>query len=1008
MNGPSLKFILSLTSPRYRRNYRLIESDFDKSFYLRAYAEVLSDDADPIDHYLRIGSKLGYMPRPDFDPFFYVEQYPDVRASAMDPFVHYIKHGKSEGRSTTKSHALGRDSAFSSEDYATVYNDFDREYYVSAYKDVAEAGVDPLGHYLCTGWREGRNPCASFDTAFYLSRYTDVSASGTNPFVHYVRKGRAEGRVTSYVQLDFPSRSDHAQVRSGLGALPDRLSEAECHRLLFDAKWYLERYPDVRELKVDPLQHFLNHGAREGRDPHPLFHTRFYWSQLENAEDAAKDPISHYTSKGASQGVSPHPLFDRVWYRFGNSDVVEFGMDEFVHFLLKGDREGRSSHPLFDPIFYLRNNPEVAASTIGPLRHFLEIGWREGRNPHPMFDCQYYNWVHPEVYEQRANPLVHYLLQPRETRRHPHPLFDGAAQRLTSALARETLIDPLTDYIQFRSHLDPALVSRHATYIPMPTAAILPARAPDDRPLSECPLVSVIVPAYNSEEYYFLAMVNSVRAQTYDNWELIIIDDGSPKSHVAPMIDRITGLDRRIRSIRLEKNRGISGATNAGLERARGDFVAFVDHDDVLLSSALEDTVRAVISGKADAAYSDQAYVSPSNTFQSAFYKPDWSPVMLSGVMYINHLLVVRRDVALAAGGFDPSFDRLQDFEFMLRVGERTSRIVHVPKVLYQWRSIPGSVAHDANSKGKIEPLQAAAVNAHFARIDFPGVAAPYDHLVHRLAITPKRRSAYPPVDVLVRGDRTEHATLRCLAMLDERRSTLANIRVVGQPSRPQTKHVRGGVKRRRQEHNLSGRTPAATPITVEIRDAIASSSSPYVVFIDPLVDVVDDKWLDYLLLYAEVGDVAFAAPHLYRRDGRVAAAGLLVRRDGLFPAMRRFRFGEDGFAGSLACNREVSALPAGIIILDRAILDTSGGLDPDFSTALYMFADAAVRAVKNGYRNIAIANAILQVDSTYDVMENDACDAILFRDQHSDVIAKGDYYYNSNFLPTDEDYIAQ
>src|SRR5580704_16336531 len=108
MNGPSLKFILSLTSPRYRRNYRLIESDFDKSFYLRAYAEVLSDDADPIDHYLRIGSKLGYMPRPDFDPFFYVEQYPDVRASAMDPFVHYIKHGKSEGRSTTKSHALGR------------------------------------------------------------------------------------------------------------------------------------------------------------------------------------------------------------------------------------------------------------------------------------------------------------------------------------------------------------------------------------------------------------------------------------------------------------------------------------------------------------------------------------------------------------------------------------------------------------------------------------------------------------------------------------------------------------------------------------------------------------------------------------------------------------------------------------------------------------------------------------------------------------------------------------
>ncbi len=426
-------------------------------------------------------------------------------------------------------------------------------------------------------------------------------------------------------------------------------------------------------MKADPIRHYLDRGAREGRDPHPLFHTRFYLSQVGDEGAAAADPLSHYLHSGAELGISPHPLFDRVWYRFGNPDVLENGMEEFIHFLLVGDRQGRSSHPLFDPVFYLRNNPDVAAAGIGPLRHFVEIGGRENRNPHPMFDCRYYQWLHPELAGQRVNPLVHYLMQPREARRHPHPLFDGAVARLSSALARETAIDPLTDYVQFRSNIDPGLVSRHATYIPAPVRAILPLRAEKQKPLAATPLVSVIMPAYDFDERYFTAAVDSVRAQTYANWELIIVDDGSPRQHVSSMIDGIARLDRRIRQVRLDRNSGISAATNAGLRLATGEFVALIDHDDVLMHGAIEEMVRALIEMRADAAYSDQAYVSAWNTFESAFYKPNWSPVLLSGVMYIGHLLVVRRDTALAAGGFDRRFDRLQDFEFMLRVGERTN-----------------------------------------------------------------------------------------------------------------------------------------------------------------------------------------------------------------------------------------------------------------------------------------------------------------------------------------------
>jgi O-antigen biosynthesis protein len=522
-------------------------------------------------------------------------------------------------------------------------------------------------------------------------------------------------------------------------------------------------------------------------------------------------------------------------------------------------------------------------------------------------------------------------------------------------------------------------------------------------------LVSVIIPIYNSNERYLVAAVDSVRAQTYSNWELVIIDDGSPEPHVAPMIERIAERDTRIRWVRLENNNGIAEATNAGLSLAHGEFVAFADHDDVLVPTAIAEMVRTLIDTQADAAYSDQAYLSAWNTFESAFHKPNWSPALLSGVMYVGHLLMVRRDIAHAVGGFDSRFDRLQDFEFMLRIGEHTKQIAHVPKILYQWRSIPGSIAHDANSKGKIEPLQAAAVNAHFARVGFQGEAEPHENLPHRLAIRPKPRHAYPHVHVLVRGDRPAQTIAHCMALLTRGRQTLADISVIASNSYSSTTPIRARARRtvRPGDHDSNG-LASATPLVTAIQEALHTSTSRYVVFIDPIVQVTDDTWLEHLLLYAEHEDVAFVAPHLYFQDGRVAAAGLLVRENGLMPAMTRFRLGEDGVAGSLACNREVSALPAGMMIIDRTVFDTVGGLDPDFSTPHYIFGDAAVRAMKSGYRNIAIATPILRVDDTYDLVEPDTpLDAALFQEIHADIIRTGDPYYNVNFLPGTDDYLT-
>lgn len=996
-----IRRLLDLRSwPRRRKEYKIVKTAFDSVFYLETYPDAAKWPFDAITHYLAIGQYEGRKPREDFDPFFYLSEYPDVKNAGVNPFVHYIVSGRSEGRLPFK---LSVDP----NEYAIVSKEFDLVFYRQTYPE-ANSDLDPVANYLERDWKKGKRPQGSFDPLFYFSYYDDVAASGLNPFTHYIVCGRERGRYASFEDVATVATVEKRIKDGGIEPIAtaheageDAIVQRIDPSLLFDAAWYLARYPDVQMAGVKPFSHYWGIGASEGRDPHPLFDSRYYLSQFDHAEREIANPLEHYIRTGAALGLSPHPLFDRHYYRAGNPDIAKVGVDEFYHFVTAGDKEGRSTHPLFDPLFYLRNNPDVAAAGAGFLRHFVAIGGAEGRNPHPMFDCQYYFWLHPDVFEQRQNPLIHYLQQRREARRHPHPLFDGQAQMRTSALAHESAIDPLMDYVQFRSHLDPHLVARHATYIPTPARATLSMRDTAANPTAVVsPLVSILMPAYNSQERYFVAAVNSVRAQTYENWELIIVNDGSPEPHVAPMIERCAASDPRIRTRQLAKNAGISRATNEALQLAKGEYVALIDHDDVLLSNALEVMVQALLEQEGDAAYSDQAYVSAWNTFESTFYKPDWSPTMFTGVMYVGHLLVVRRSLALAVEGFDQKFDRLQDYEFMLRVSERTKRIIHISQMLYHWRKIPGSIAHDASSKGAIEPMQATAVNAHFDRIGFPAVAEPHENLPHRLAIVPKPRKAYPEIDVLLRGDRPIEYVERLMGMLTSQGGRFSHIEVVG--TNVEATHTLAD-----ETPEVDRSAPRVKPsVFSRIVQALSTSQSRFVLFVDPLAEITEERWLDYLLLYAEREDTAFVAPHLYRRDGCVAAAGFIIGSSGLLPAMQGMRLGEDGYAGSLCCTREVSALPTSMILADRNALAAIGGLDSDFSTPLYGFGDASVRAIARGYRNIALATPILEVEDDYPTAEPEAArDTILFRDVHAAAISRGDPFYNVNFPPNSANY---
>jgi hypothetical protein len=213
-----------------------------------------------------------------------------------------------------------------------------------------------------------------------------------------------------------------------IAALEAALAEPEAGRPadsahpLFDADWYLERYPDVKASGMDPLVHFLHHGAREGRGPNPLFDPGYYLRQ--GSDSATANPLIHYLEIGAAEGRDPSPLFDTDWYLRRYPEVAKSGVNPLFHYLRSGATEGRDPSPLFDARFYLDRNPDVAAARANPLVHFLQVGASEGRDPNSFFSTEWYRKQHPDLQESGVNPLVHYQERGAAEGLDPSPLFD--------------------------------------------------------------------------------------------------------------------------------------------------------------------------------------------------------------------------------------------------------------------------------------------------------------------------------------------------------------------------------------------------------------------------------------------------------------------------------------------------------------------------------------------------------------------------------------------------------
>jgi O-antigen biosynthesis protein len=507
----------------------------------------------------------------------------------------------------------------------------------------------------------------------------------------------------------------------------------------------------------------------------------------------------------------------------------------------------------------------------------------------------------------------------------------------------------------------------------------------------ENPLFSVLTPVYNSKPEWLAEAALSLLNQSFADWEWCLVDDGSDDRETRKLLELLSRASPRVR-VKFVPNAGISAANNLALELARGEYVCFLDHDDLLHPSALE-AMQEKLEDGFGVVYSDEDKLDDATgELVDPFFKPDWSPEYFRGVMYVGHLLCVRRELAQKIR-FDSAFDGVQDFEFMLRLSETGAKVGHIPRILYHWRKTPGSIAEKTDAKPQIDALQERAVNAHLDRLRLPA-RAEQTKLPHRLRLVPVKRESSSRVSIIIPTRDAPDVFSCCLESVFAKTS-YPNFDVI----------VMDNETTDRRALDLMAQFPVqriAFPGPFNFSRAnnqgAAAATGAFLVFLNNDTEVVAQDWLQQLIYYAEQPDVGAAGALLAYEDRTVQHAGVALGMRGTADhTMRRFPIDVDGYAGSLACAREVSAVTGACLMIRKSLFEELGGFNPHFFTA-YQDVDLCLRLRARGLRIIYTPQAFLfHHESISRRTYYDMVDRMLLLDLWEHIIERGDPYYNRN-----------
>jgi GT2 family glycosyltransferase len=468
------------------------------------------------------------------------------------------------------------------------------------------------------------------------------------------------------------------------------------------------------------------------------------------------------------------------------------------------------------------------------------------------------------------------------------------------------------------------------------------------------PLISIITPVFNTRVDWLRRAIDSVLAQVYENWELLLIDDASTERSTTDFLSQVQQRDSRIRVHRREKNGGISAASNDGLTQARGDWIGLLDHDDLLEPDALFQTAKLLQTNHdVDLVYSDEDKLTEEG-FASPMLKPDWSPDFFLSYNYVCHFTTFRRALAQELGGFRAEFDGSQDYDLFLRMFEKSQRIAHVPRVLYHWRRTDQSVADNIRRKPGALEAGRRAIEGHFARTGA------------RARVTVDWRT---------------HAYCVRRELEDTKKISI----VTG---------ARG--ERLKQKTNYPNFEMVVVDPSIAYNPIVQQMHSPWILFLDEDVEPMDGDWLSIMAEHVQRPEVGAVGARLICDDETIEHAGVVVGVDGIAqPAFRGFPAEDPGVCRQLQIARNYSAVSGACLLTRREVFLEVGGFDEQLPDAL-ADVDLCLKMRRAGYLVVYTPFAKLYRGGPRAEDKIDNRSVEIMRQRWSDVL-KRDPYYNPN-----------
>lgn len=527
--------------------------------------------------------------------------------------------------------------------------------------------------------------------------------------------------------------------------------------------------------------------------------------------------------------------------------------------------------------------------------------------------------------------------------------------------------------------------------------------------------ISILVPLFNTPENFLREMLDSVLNQTYENWELCLAD-GSDDGHksVGEICLEYAKADGRGRIVyrKLVKNEGISGNTNECLKMATGEYAGLFDHDDILHPSALYEYMKAINERDADYIYCDETTFRSGNINQmlTMHFKPDYAVDNLRANNYICHFSVFDRKLLDGTELFRTRFDGSQDHDMILRLTDRAKKVVHVPKLLYYWRSHEGSVASGIDAKPYVVEAARGAVADHLRRHGFTHFQITSTRAFETIFKIRYQIVGNPKISIVIANRDHPEDLKRCITSIMEK-STYENYEII----------VVENNSRMREIFDYYETLKAFPHVQVAVYESEGSfnysavnnfgaqrAQGDYILLLNNDTQVITVNWMEELLMYAQREDVGAVGGKLYYGNKTIQHAGVVLGL-GAHRTAGHSHYGQHrenlGYMGRLCYAQNVSAVTGACLLVKKSLFEKAGGLDESFAISLNDV-DFCLKLRRMGLLNVFTPFAELYhfesvsrgLDTEGEKARRYNEESARFREKWKEVLEKGDPYYNPNF----------